>query len=205
MSVAGSARAASPSVPLAAAGLLLLFGAGTACTGAARPRIPATEVPSPAARQAPRPSPEPGPVESPPHRAAPRAERPTFDWPVAGGRLLAGFGAPRGRQTHQGIDIGAPSGRVVVAARPGVVVYSGTTMRGYGKTVILEHQDHLRSLYAHNSELLVEHGAWVERGQPIARVGRTGNATVDHCHFEIRLRNVPVDPIGFLHASQASR
>ena len=83
----------------------------------------------------------------------------------------------------------------MVAAKSGRVVYSGAGMRGYGKTIILDHGQGYRSLYAHNSALLVRVGQRVDTGQSIARLGRTGNATTDHCHFEIRRNDVPVDPL----------
>ncbi len=76
--------------------------------------------------------------------------------------------------------------------------YAGAGLRGYGKTVILDHRDGMQSLYAHNSVLLVRVGERVEQGQSIARVGRTGNATTDHCHFEIRLNDRRVDPMRWL-------
>lgn len=116
-------------------------------------------------------------------------------WPVGAGRILSPFGAPRKTHRHRGLDIGGRSGQAVVAARAGRVVYSGAGMRGYGKTVILDHGGGLRSLYAHNSALLVRVGQKVATGQSIARLGRTGNATTDHCHFEIRRNDVPVDPL----------
>jgi murein DD-endopeptidase MepM/ murein hydrolase activator NlpD len=85
-----------------------------------------------------------------------------------------------------------------VAARAGRVVYSGDKLSGYGKLVILDHGDGLQTLYAHGLELLVRVGDAVEKGQPIARVGRTGNATTEHCHFEIRKDRLPVDPLPYL-------
>ena len=85
----------------------------------------------------------------------------------------------------------------MLAVRSGRVLYS-SSMRDYGRTVILDHGDGLRSLYAHNSKLLVQKGQQVYRGQAIARVGRTGNATTEHCHFEIRRDEVPVDPLPYL-------
>lgn len=128
-----------------------------------------------------------------------------WTWPVSGGDVLSYFGAPRRTHEHQGIDIRGVRGQPVVAARAGRVVYSGATMRGYGKTVILEHGKGLRSLYAHNSTLLVVTGQRVRRGQAIARVGRTGNATTEHCHFEIRRHEVPVNPLLYLSAQFAER
>ena len=90
------------------------------------------------------------------------------------------------------------AGQPVLASRAGRVVYAGAGMRGYGKTVILEHDDGMQSLYAHNSALLVQLAERVEQGQAIARVGRTGNATTNHCHFEIRWNDRRVDPMRWL-------
>jgi murein DD-endopeptidase MepM/ murein hydrolase activator NlpD len=116
-------------------------------------------------------------------------------WPVGAGRVLSPFGAARKTHRHHGLDIGGRSGQPVIAARAGRVVYSGAGMRGYGKTVILDHGEGIRSLYAHNSSLLVRVGQKVDGGQSIAKLGRTGNATTHHCHFEIRRNDVPVDPL----------
>jgi len=131
-------------------------------------------------------------------RVSPRPPRSRFDWPVADGRILSGYGVPRRSHRHDGIDIGSKHGEPVRAAQSGRVVYSGSTLRGYGKTIIIDHGKELQSLYAHNSDLVAREGDWVQRGQVVARVGRTGNATTDHCHFEIRRKDVPVDPMPYL-------
>jgi murein DD-endopeptidase MepM/ murein hydrolase activator NlpD len=94
----------------------------------------------------------------------------------------------------------------VLAAEAGRVVYAAGGMRGYGRTVIVDHGEGLRTLYAHNSELLVGEGQHVTRGQPIAHVGRSGNATADHCHFEVLRGDRPIDPLLVLApASTAAR
>jgi lipoprotein NlpD len=121
-----------------------------------------------------------------------------FAWPLTGGEILSPFGARRSQRRHAGLDIRGARGEAVLASRAGRVIYSGSTMQGYGKMVILDHGDGLTSLYAHNSRLLVGLGEDVEQGQPIALVGRTGNATTDHLHFEIRRDNVPLDPLLYL-------
>lgn len=124
-------------------------------------------------------------------------------WPVVRSRVLSKYGAPRpGNRPHRGLDIGGRNGAPVLAARDGKVIYSSDGMRGYGKTVILDHGDGYRSLYAHNSKLLVNFGQAVLAGQPIARVGRTGNASGDHLHFEIRKSNRPVDPLPYLNLAR---
>jgi len=118
-----------------------------------------------------------------------------FIWPV-NGRISSRFG-PRGRGFHYGIDIIAPVGTVVRAAESGVVSYSGW-MSGYGRVVIITHASGLQTVYAHNSVNLVREGQRVNKGDPIARVGSTGNATCPHLHFEVRRNGRPVDPLEFL-------
>lgn len=119
-------------------------------------------------------------------------------WPVRDGRILSYFGAPRTTHRHAGLDIFGPRGGPVVAARAGTVVYSNDGMRGYGKTIILDHGDGVSTLYAHNSKLLVHEGQRVRTGEPIATIGRTGDASIEHCHFEIRRNQAPMDPLRFL-------
>jgi murein DD-endopeptidase MepM/ murein hydrolase activator NlpD len=121
----------------------------------------------------------------------------TWAWPVTG-PVVSGFGVRRGVDTHRGLDIDADAGDPVVAAWSGVVVYSGSDMSDYGSAIIINHGGGLTSLYGHNSELLVREGDRVERGQPIALAGRTGNATGVHCHFEIRRNAEALNPMQFL-------
>ena len=128
-----------------------------------------------------------------------------WSWPVRNGEILSYYGAPRGAHRHQGIDIRGRSGQRVLATRSGRVTYRGSGMRGYGKTVIVDHGNGLTSLYAHNSSLLVRKGQRVKRGEAIARVGRSGNASTEHCHFEIRRRDKPVDPLGYLIPTREAR
>jgi murein DD-endopeptidase MepM/ murein hydrolase activator NlpD len=134
----------------------------------------------------------------PPPAALPQSVTGEWRWPVVHGKILSYFGAPRRNHKHAGIDIDGRRGQKVLASRAGLVSYSGNTMRGYGNTVVIDHGDGFHSLYAHNDRLLVKVGQRVERGQPIALVGRTGNASGDHCHFEIRREAVPVDPLLYL-------
>jgi murein DD-endopeptidase MepM/ murein hydrolase activator NlpD len=126
-------------------------------------------------------------------------------WPVSGGRIISYYGAPRKTHRHQGVDIQGVHGARIVAASPGRVVYSGDSLRGYGKTVIVDHGAGYRSLYAHNSKLLVREGQRVKRGQLIARVGQSGNASTDHCHFEIRKNDAALDPLRYVVPSIEAR
>jgi murein DD-endopeptidase MepM/ murein hydrolase activator NlpD len=153
----------------------------------------------------------PAPVPDPRTGRVPRSSRPAPDrtaplaWPLTGTRVVSTYGVPRGNRLHKGIDLDGERGQPVFAAEAGTVLYAAATMRGYGKTVILDHGDGLTTLYAHNSALLVGIGDRVERGAAIARVGKTGNASGHHCHFEVRRDDVPVDPMRFLSWDLASR
>jgi murein DD-endopeptidase MepM/ murein hydrolase activator NlpD len=103
-----------------------------------------------------------------------------------------GFG-PRGSAFHTGIDFPAPKGKPVTAARDGVVSAAGR-LPGYGKVVVLRHEDGVTTLYAHLSRILVDPGNPVARGTVVGLVGRTGDATGPHLHFEVRVRGAAVDP-----------
>jgi len=70
---------------------------------------------------------------------------------------------------------------------------------------VLDHGDGVQTLYAHAQKVLVKSGEAVRRGQAIALVGRTGNATTEHCHFEIRLENRAVDPMTYLLGTTEAR
>lgn len=119
----------------------------------------------------------------------------SYLWPVMG-RVTSRFGWRWGR-FHHGIDIGAPYGRTIVAARSGTVIWAGWR-GGYGYAVSISHGDGVTTLYGHASRLLVSVGDWVQAGQAIARVGSTGNSTGPHCHFEIRVNGKSVDPLSVL-------
>jgi murein DD-endopeptidase MepM/ murein hydrolase activator NlpD len=90
------------------------------------------------------------------------------------------------RRLHKGVDLGAPTGTPVLAAADGKVELSDW-LSGYGRAIILSHQDNTReTLYAHLSEAFVKPGQWVEKGTVIGRVGSTGLSTGPHLHFELR-------------------
>jgi murein DD-endopeptidase MepM/ murein hydrolase activator NlpD len=127
-----------------------------------------------------------------------------YIWPVTG-TVSSGFGMRNGRR-HTGLDIRAPSGTPVQAARAGTVAYAGAGFRGYGNLVILDHGDGDRTYYAHNRKILVREGQAVGQGEVIAQVGRTGRTTGPHLHFEIRRGNRILDPRDHLpHRGRAAR
>lgn len=116
-----------------------------------------------------------------------------FAWPVRGS-VVSSFGAKAGRVINKGIDISAREGELVRAARAGKVVYCNPHMKGFGKTVILDHGDGFQTVYACNSDILVNVGDMVASNDPIAKVGRTGRAKEPMLHFEIRRDGKPQDP-----------
>ncbi len=124
-----------------------------------------------------------------------------FMWP-ARGRVSDQFGwrvhpITRRKNFHKGLDIAAPTGTEIKAARSGRVVFAGA-LKGYGNIVILDHGGGLKSRYAHCSKLHVKRGEHVRQGQRIADIGATGMATGPHLHFEIRRQGDPLNPKDFL-------
>ncbi len=122
-----------------------------------------------------------------------------FIWPVRG-RITSPYGVRvlYGRKEfHAGIDIGGPTGTNIVAAESGRVSYTGY-MRGFGNVIVLSHDGGYSTVYGHNLVNLVKKGQYVKKGSIIGKVGRTGNATGSHLHFEIRLSGKPVNPLPYL-------
>ncbi|MCA9509140.1 MAG: LysM peptidoglycan-binding domain-containing M23 family metallopeptidase [Myxococcota bacterium] len=129
-------------------------------------------------------------------RAEVRAEAGVdFAWPLRG-TVTSRYGRRR-RGPHEGIDIAAPRGTDVVAAEAGKVIHVGR-MGDYGKLVVVKHSGNFRSVYAHLDRYHVREGSFVEKGERIAEVGRTGNASGPHLHFEIRELDRPRDPMLYL-------
>ncbi len=125
----------------------------------------------------------------------PKSATGNFKLPATG-RRTDYFGARGGK--HKGIDIAAPSGSPVYASDGGVVKFSGW-YGGYGNLVIIDHQNGYETYYGHNSKNYVSAGEKVYQGQHIAAMGTTGDSTGNHCHFEIRINGVPVNPVNYLN------
>lgn len=120
-------------------------------------------------------------------------------WPVAG-TISSGFGWREspwggGSRLHTGLDIRASYGSPVRVSAPGVVVFAGHDSGGYGTTVVVDHGRDLSTLYGHLSGVYVRPGQRVERGTVVGAVGNSGRATGVHLHYEVRVGNVPVDPM----------
>ena len=142
-----------------------------------------------------KPAPVPVAIEPRPEPAKPAERDPEaldFMWP-AKGRVLAGFSEP----SSKGVDIAGKIGDPVVAAAQGRVMYTGTGIRGYGKLIVIKHDNGFNRVYAHNREILVKEGQNVARGQKIAELGDS-DADAPKLHFEIRKSGKPVDPMQYL-------
>ena len=113
-------------------------------------------------------------------------------WPLREGYL--GRGIKRKGRRHDGVDMSAPRGTPIYAVLDGIVEVvsnNGPGFRGYGRVIV--------SLYSHNSANYVKVGQRVKQGDKIAAVGRTGRATGNHLHFELRnAKGTPLDPMKYL-------
>lgn len=165
-------------------------GAGLGSDGEPEPGL-GRRTPGTGPESSPRPARPPRPTE----RGAVGRSGAPFEWPLRG-ILYARFG-PRAGGLHDGIDLSAPEGTPIRVAAPGRVLFAGE-QRGYGRLVIVEHEPGLHTLYAHNRDLRVREGQEVRAGQVVATVGATGRTSGPHLHFEVRVKGVPVDPLGYL-------
>lgn len=117
-----------------------------------------------------------------------------WKWPTRG-RLLRGY--KPNEPGKKGITIGGHSGQPVKAAASGKVVYVGSGLVGYGRLIIIRHNEHLLSTYGHNSKLLVAEKEYVKAGQEIAKMGSSGTSRTE-LYFEIRKDGKPVNPLKYL-------
>jgi murein DD-endopeptidase MepM/ murein hydrolase activator NlpD len=133
--------------------------------------------------------------------AAVRELENTYIWPLHG-RLTSYFGRRNlglGTSTfHRGLDIAAPTGSTIVAARSGTITFAGWSTQGYGNLVKIRHAGGAETWYAHASRILVRVGQSVSQGEPIALVGSTGISTGPHLHLEIHVSGRAIDPLGEL-------
>jgi len=120
--------------------------------------------------------------------------------PISGARITSGFGMRRHpvlgyTKMHTGVDFGAPRGTPIRAAGSGKVIFAGWK-GGYGRTVMIRHENGYVTLYAHQSRIArgIRKGVRVNQGQVIGYVGASGRVTGPHLHFEVRIRNRPVNP-----------
>jgi murein DD-endopeptidase MepM/ murein hydrolase activator NlpD len=147
-------------------------------------------------------------------------EKPTFtpasvpdaipvSWPLArdsgraffkpvNGQVISNFGRKNDGRVNEGVNIAAPKGTPVRAARDGEVVYVGNAVEGYGNLILMKHDGGYITTYAHMDRTLVKDRARVKRGQVIGTVGSTGNVDRAQLHFEIRKNRKSIDPRGLI-------
>jgi murein DD-endopeptidase MepM/ murein hydrolase activator NlpD len=121
----------------------------------------------------------------------------TFVWPTVGGYVSSQQGY-RWNKMHKGIDIARPSDYTIKAADNGVIVSAGYD-GGYGNKIVIDHQNGYRTVYAHLASMNVSKGQTVSRGSKIGVMGRTGNSTGVHLHFEVYLNGKLIDPMSKLN------
>lgn len=154
----------------------------------------------------------PGGVQPPPRVIVPPGARPAatrlavparsratpslagFIWPSAATIITQYYGL-----RHRALDIAGPRQTPIYAAKAGVVEKSQCGWNwGYGCMVVVDHGNSVKTLYAHNSRLLVAVGEEVVRGQVIALIGRTGRTTGPHVHFELIQNGARINPLGYI-------
>ncbi len=125
-----------------------------------------------------------------------------FQWPLTSFRITAAYHDSRYyrrfRRVHTGIDLAAPQGTPIYAAKGGVVVEAGWSRVGYGYYVKVDHGGGVETLYAHMSRIAVKRGQRVKQGALLGYVGRTGFATGPHLHFEVRIHGGTRNPWSYL-------
>lgn len=137
-----------------------------------------------------------GSAQPKPLPSIPSQPPPEWQWPT-NGTVVSAFGGRNGLDT--GILIGGQKGQPVRAAAKGTVVYAGSGLSGYGRLIIIKHNDTYLSAYGHNETLLVREGEKVNQGQRVATMGE-GQRQQPRLHFEIRRNGKPADPIKYLPA-----
>jgi len=120
-----------------------------------------------------------------------------FMWPCKG-QLLSCFNETKKSVKNNGIDIAARKGATICASADGNVVFTSENMRGYGKTIIIQHRGGFATVYANSEKNLVKIGDYVQRGQKIAHAGKSGRTSRNIVHFELRKNNQAQNPIHYL-------
>lgn len=116
-----------------------------------------------------------------------------FHMPTPSTKITSPFG-PRWRRMHNGLDLKVNIGDTIVAAFDGKVRIVKYERRGYGKYVVIRHDNGLETVYGHLSKQLVEENQLVKAGEVIGLGGNTGRSTGSHLHFETRFLGIPIDP-----------
>lgn len=151
-----------------------------------------------------RPAPPPGqsaaspPPGQPAAPAPPAIAVPPLAWPVDGRVLLSDFGPKPGGRVNDGINIKALRGGTVRAAADGEVIYVGDAIQGFGLLMLIRHAGGYVTAYGHLEGAVAARGDKVQRGQPIARAGSSGEAREPQLLFQVRQGRKPLNPMLYL-------
>lgn len=140
----------------------------------------------------------PGTPPQAPRPPATVAAVPPLAWPVDGRVILSRFGPKAGGRVNDGINIKALRGGAVRAAADGEVIYVGDAIAGFGLMILVRHPGGIVTAYGHLEDALADRGDKVQRGQPIARAGSTGEAKEPQLLFQIRQGRRALDPLLYL-------
>ena len=113
-------------------------------------------------------------------------------------KLISKYGKSKEGFYNDGINIISQKGAVVISSEDGKVIYSGNEIPGYGNLILIKHSKNWITAYAHLSEVFIEKGRLVKKGEKIGSVGSTGNVRSPQLHFEIRKGKEAVNPLEFL-------
>lgn len=129
---------------------------------------------------------------------APVAAVPPLSWPVDGRVILSGFGPKPGGRVNDGVNIKALRGATVRAAADGEVIYVGDAIQGFGLLMLVRHAGGVVTAYGHLEAALADRGDKVQRGQPIARAGASGEAKEPQLLFQVRQGRKALNPMLYL-------
>lgn len=121
----------------------------------------------------------------------------SFGWPIRG-RVISNFGDKPNGQANDGLNIAAPLGTQVLAAKDGTVAYAGNELRSFGNMVLVRHPGGMFTVYAHLDQILVTKDAPITKGQVVGTVGQSGGVSEPQLHFEVRRGSNPQDPMKYL-------
>ena len=134
-----------------------------------------------------------------------------FAWPAPGySTITSKYGMRvhpilKTHRVHSGTDIAMPMGAYIIAANDGVVTKAGYSSTGYGNMVLIDHGGGVSTLYGHGSEILVQTGQTVKRGDIIMKAGSTGWSTGPHLHFEVRINGQHVDSLLYITGKKITK
>jgi len=120
-----------------------------------------------------------------------------FTWPIRG-RVISTFGQAFNNMVNKGINISPLNTSDVVASRSGKVIFYTDDFKGFGKTIIIDHQDGFSTVYTRIAQVFVKVGDYIQKGALIAKAGSAGRDRNIYLHFEIRKGHIPQNPLFYL-------